>query len=142
MLQTPHSLVGAALGAASGNPTLAAPLGFASHLLGDLLPHWNPSFPYKSKLLYALNVADFIISIVVIGACWVLFTGRPEVVIGAIFAILPDLIAGFRYIFKIRWLRWYEKAHEWLQTDVPARYGIWPQLALSLASVWYLLKQI
>ncbi|MBR7837365.1 hypothetical protein KDL01_29065, partial [Actinospica durhamensis] len=41
MLVTNHVLSGAVLGAAVRNPWVAFPLGFASHLALDAVPHWG-----------------------------------------------------------------------------------------------------
>lgn len=138
MLETPHSLVGGALGAATGNPYAAAGLGIGSHFAGDWTPHWNPEFPFKSKRLYAFVIADFVVAEALVVAFWFWFPDRPEIAVGAFFGTLPDIILGVRYTFKVRWLRGYQRFHELLNTEVPIQYGIWPQLVFSAVSVWYL----
>jgi hypothetical protein len=51
MLFTPHSLAGAALGIAAGNPYAGFLLGVASHHLLDAMPHFDPgSFRVKRTL--------------------------------------------------------------------------------------------
>ena len=138
MLETPHSLGGGAVGAATGNPWIAVPSGAASHVLGDLVPHWNPEFPFRSKALYAFVIADFVVAEALVVAFWFLFPDRPEIAVGAFFGTLPDIILGIRFTFKVRWLRGYQYLHGLLHWEVPFRYGLWPQLVLSGLSVWYL----
>ncbi len=141
MLETPHSLLGAAVGGATGNPYWAAPAAFASHFAGDVLPHWNPNFPFRSKKLYAFVIADFTVALALVPILFVLFPGRPEFAIGALFGCLPDIILGIRFVFKIRQLRWYERIHSAIHFEVPLAYGLWPQLLVSLLSIWYLVTR-
>lgn len=138
MLETPHSLVGGAIGGLTGNPWLAAPAGFASHFAGDVLPHWNPNFPPQRKLDTVLAIIDFIVAESLVVGFWFVYPDRPEIAVGAFFATVPDLIAGARFTFRIRWLRWYERIHEAAQTDVPPIHGLWPQAVLTALSAWYL----
>lgn len=138
MLETPHSVFGAAIGAATGNPYVAAPVSFMLHFPGDALPHWNPQFPFHSKPLYAFVVADFTLALVFVGVCRIFFPDQPEVWIGALGGILPDILLGIRFVFQVRWLRAYERFHTSIQTEVSGLLGILPQLVVTLASVWYL----
>lgn len=138
MLETPHSVVGGAVGAAVGNPAGAFAAGIGSHFLGDVLPHWNPTFPFKSKALYAFVIADFVIAEALVVLLWFLFPDRPEIAIGAFAGTLPDVLLGIRFTFKVQWLRAYERLHTLIHWEVPLRYGLWPQLAVSVLGVWYL----
>ena len=138
MLEVPHSLLGGAIGAATGNPFLAAPAGAASHFATDLLPHWNPKFPFRSKALYSFVIVDFLVALGLVGVFAIIFPDRPEIAVGAFCGTLPDIIMGLRFTFKIRWLRAYERSHSFLQWEVPIVYGLWPQLIVSILSGWYL----
>jgi hypothetical protein len=140
MLETPHSLLGAAVGGATGNPFLAAPVAAASHFAGDILPHWNPSWPFRGKLTYAFVIADFVLALALVVAFWFIFPDRPEVAVGAFFGCLPDIILGIRYTFNVRWLQGYERAHGAIHNEVSPLHGIWPQTVVSLLSIWYLTK--
>jgi hypothetical protein len=141
VLETPHSLVGGAVGAGVGDPWLAFPAGAGSHVIGDLVPHWNPNFPFTSKKLYAFAITDFVLAEALVVGFYLAFPDRPEIAIGAFAGTVPDIILGFRYVFKIRWLRGYQRIHSILHWEVPLRYGLWPQTALSALAVWYLLAQ-
>ena len=140
MLETPHSLIGGAIGAATGNPYAAAVLGTGSHFVGDLVPHWNPEVPIQSKPLYALVIADFMVAEGLVVAFWFWFPNHPEVAIGAFCGTLPDIILGIRYTFRIRWLRRYQDIHKKLNVELPIQYGLWPQLGLAVLSAWYLVS--
>ncbi|MCL5433299.1 MAG: hypothetical protein M1524_04270 [Patescibacteria group bacterium] len=41
MTATGHAIIGAVIAAKIGNPELAVPIAFASHVLADLTPHWD-----------------------------------------------------------------------------------------------------
>lgn len=138
MLETPHSLLGGAVGAATGNPFVAAPAGFVSHFAGDILPHWNPNFPFKSRGLYAFVIADFVLALALVIVFYVLWPERPEIAVGAFFGTLPDIILGIRFTFKVRWLRTYERAHGFIHNEVSMLAGIPPQVVVMVLSAWYL----
>jgi len=42
MLETPHVVVGSAIGAKIPNPYISLPLAFLSHFVLERVPHWNP----------------------------------------------------------------------------------------------------
>lgn len=138
MLETPHSLLGGAVGAATGNPASAAVAGLGSHFLGDMVPHWNPNFPLKSRSEYTFVIGDFLLAEAVAVFLWFAFPDRPEIAIGAFAGTAPDIILGIRFLFRVRWLRTYERIHGKIQWEVPLRYGLWPQLVISLLSVYFL----
>ena len=139
MLETPHALTGAAVGALTGNVYGAGAAGFASHLAGDLMPHWNPKWPFRSKPLYGFVIADFVVAEGLVIALWLLFPDRPEIAVGAFFGTVPDIILGLRYVFKIRWLQGYERVHAAMNTDknIPVIAGLVPQVLISAGAIWY-----
>lgn len=49
MTATAHALVGATLAAAFPNPLIAIPLALASHIVCDLVPHWDSGTAYEKK---------------------------------------------------------------------------------------------
>ena len=138
MLETPHSIVGGAVGAATGSPAGAFAAGIGSHFLGDVLPHWNPTFPFRSKALYTFVIADFVIAEALVVAFWFLFPDRPEVAVGAFAGTIPDIILGIRFTFKVKWLRAYERFHGALNVELSLKYGLWPQLVISVLCAYYL----
>src|SRR5665811_549003 len=49
MTATGHAVIGVVIAAKIGNPALAIPIAFASHLLADRVPHWDPATNIKKK---------------------------------------------------------------------------------------------
>ena len=49
MTATSHAVIGAVIAAKIGNPALAIPIAFATHLLADRVPHWDPATNIKKK---------------------------------------------------------------------------------------------
>ena len=140
MLETPHSVIGAAVGGLTGNPYWAAVTATGSHFAGDILPHWNPNFPFHSKLLYAFVIADFVVAEALVIALWLIFPDRPQIAVGAFFGTVPDILLGIRFLFKVRWLQAYERFHGFIHVEVPWYYGVWPQLVLTVVAAVYLIS--
>jgi hypothetical protein len=138
MLETPHSLLGAAVGGATGNPWLAVPAATASHFAGDLLPHWNPSWPFRGRLTYAFVIGDFLLALALVPVFWLLFPDRPEVAVGAFFGCVPDIILAVYFVLRQHWLKWYVDFHGFVHWEVSPKHGIWPQTVVSLLAIWYL----
>lgn len=51
MTATAHALIGAAIASKIGNPYLSIPIAIVSHVLADLVPHWDSGTNKKSKSL-------------------------------------------------------------------------------------------
>lgn len=49
MTATAHALIGTVIAAKIGNPALAIPLAFTSHIILDLVPHWDAGTHGKNK---------------------------------------------------------------------------------------------
>lgn len=91
MLITNHVLSGAAIGAASGRPAAALPLGIASHFALDALPHWGRWRSREHFLRVA--VADGLTGLGAMAAVYALTARerRAAVLAGMVGAALPDL---------------------------------------------------
>ncbi len=102
MLSTPHLLVGAAIGASTGDPVLAFAGGFLSHLVLDAIPHTDQELldnPEHKGLL----PADYfpVILDIIVGWAIVLYFTRDmalvaacPILLGALGGIAPDLISN------------------------------------------------
>ena len=90
MFVTTHVLVGAAVGGLTRRPLLALPLGVASHLALDAVPHWGG---VSSATFLAVAVVDGLLGLTAMGAATVLSPPalRLAVLAGAAGAALPDL---------------------------------------------------
>lgn len=49
MTATSHAIIGTVIAVKIGNPVLAVPLAIASHILADLIPHWDTATNAKTK---------------------------------------------------------------------------------------------
>ncbi len=153
MLEAPHVLVGIALAEKTGHPLLAIPLALGSHIVLDMLPHWNPhlntemrtngGITYKTKQIILI---DGILSL----ALTAFFVNRalPDtmlaitIALSAFAAILPDVIEA-PYFFLKQKTNFLEKSIKFqkaIQTDAGPVFGILTQLAVSAASIWWILK--
>jgi len=49
MTATSHALIGTVIAAKIGNPALAIPLALASHVISDMIPHWDTATNIEKK---------------------------------------------------------------------------------------------
>ncbi|MFH1187024.1 MAG: hypothetical protein V1697_02515 [Candidatus Levyibacteriota bacterium] len=49
MTATGHAVIGAVIAAKIGNPALAIPIAFTSHIVADMVPHWDPATNRNNK---------------------------------------------------------------------------------------------
>jgi len=84
MLEFCHSLTGAVIATKIGNPLVSLPLSFASNLIIDLLPHWNPHLYTEKQKNSRLSVKT--LAFLAIDSLAGLFLG-----LTIAFSALPDL---------------------------------------------------
>ncbi len=117
MLAASHFIIGSAVGRMSGHPLLAAFLGFATHFLADMVPHWDLGYGFRKNLRsYILVAIDLVVGLAVIIAIGY-FRGFDRtlflnVLIGGFFGLVPDFIGFGAKILKIKPLEWYVRYHE------------------------------
>ncbi len=66
MTATAHALIGGAIAAAIPQPEIALPLAVASHLILDMVPHWDVGLNWKKKnkvVLFAESMLDLTVGI-------------------------------------------------------------------------------
>ncbi len=146
MLATPHLLTGAAIASVAPFP-LALPLSFASHFILDAIPHWQETLkPYKPNFWTWVRLpVDLILGV---GIFLWLITLKGESVnllFGALFAILPDLDSIFyigtlrRFLQRPLFKPWF-KFHEGIQRETKEWWGLLPQIAVVLLSLFIILN--
>ncbi|MFA6042358.1 MAG: hypothetical protein WCV85_03230 [Patescibacteria group bacterium] len=128
MLLSVHVVTGAAVAVVIRDPTLIPPLCFATHLVMDMLPHWNFPIPKGKSLgqfVESFGPDLFATILVYLG----LLLWHPELwwltSWGVFWTVLPDFLTLFRKDKPWRlWLRGYYKLHNALQTEVQPSIGL------------------
>lgn len=168
MMFTPHAVVGAAVGAAAGNPIVGFLGGFTSHHLLDMLPHFDQgSFRVKkegarylgeraeyveqhfSERDWAILFADWAVSALLFSAlAWFLpFELLFPAFAGALGGLLPDIadsspLWSKKLRGKFKALAAYHKFHAFFHWTVGLRrfwLGVGTQLLVIGAALLYLL---
>lgn len=113
MLELPHTLIGAAIATKIPNPVFALPLALISHVLVDLIPHWNPSLytetkkhgrpTRKSNRIILIDVllslaAGFLIA----ARVWPDLSHFLVIIFACFFAVLPDLVEAPYFYLNYR----------------------------------------
>lgn len=139
MTATSHALLGTIIAAKVGNPTLAIPLALASHVIADLIPHWDVGFGKKEKGLPRVlreSVGDVLLGFALSFALiFLLFpqTSLVYVFIIIIVAQLPDWLMAPYYFFNIKAFKWAYHFGKRTNTDLDKPWGIISQVvAVSL----------
>lgn len=123
MLVTNHVLSGAIVGAAVRSPWAAFPLGFASHLVLDAIPHWGRFDSHEHFMRVA--VADGLTGLAVMGAATAIARPgqRAAVIAGMAGAALPDLNKPGKIFFgRSPFPRRFDEFHGRIQDEAPDRF--------------------
>ncbi len=151
MILMTHAVIGAALTHQTAQYGIIFFIAFVSHYLFDMIPHWHYNVPHvkwaahlqpgKTLTMQWRFVPDIIrvgIDLTIgVALAFLFFDGLPEaVVIGALGAVLPDILAGLAKFWPLRVLVWHDRFHRWMHTtrDLDHRpvLGISTQLAIIL----------
>jgi hypothetical protein len=154
VLETPHTIVAAAIAAKSGNPYLAIPLAILSHFVLDKTPHWNPHLIAKDGSVKKIDKNS--LKIIVIDSSAALIIGSaialsflPDIkktllVFTCCFlAVLPDLIEA-PYIF-LNYKK--ESLKKWLffqkknQFNTNIVWGLTAQIVTVAAALWWMVQK-
>jgi hypothetical protein len=123
MLVTNHVLSGAVIGAATRNPWLAFPLGFASHLALDVAPHWGRWRSHEHFMQVA--VRDGLAGLAVMGVATAAAGPRQRVAVlaGMVGAALPDLNKPAKVFFgRSPFPKSFDDFHGRIQDEAPDRF--------------------
>lgn len=113
MTATSHAVIGAVIAAKIGNPLLAIPIAFASHLIADRIPHWDPATNIKKKGKERLLLDSFIdVSLSFALAYLITYYFFPETNISYMFLIVVcsqffDWLTAPYYFFNIKFAPFY-----------------------------------
>lgn len=67
MTATSHAIIGTIIAAKIGNPILAVPIAFASHIAADMIPHWDTATNKNGKSfrkLFIHSLSDVVLGFV------------------------------------------------------------------------------
>lgn len=123
MLVTNHVLSGAVIGAAVRSPWLAFPLGFASHLALDAIPHWGRFETHEHFMRVA--VADGLTGLAAMGAATAAAGPGERVAVfaGMAGAALPDLNKPGKIFFgHSPFPKAFDEFHGRIQDEAPDRF--------------------
>jgi hypothetical protein len=145
MLVLPHVATGAALGALIGDPFIVIPAAIASHFILDSIPHWQETMaPYhptwKTYLRIPIDIG--------LAVGLVLYTvhlqpaAMPGILLGAIFASIPDLDVITIKLPKLqrgivkRYWDWHCK----IQRETTSLWGVATQLSVLAVCIMTIYK--
>ncbi len=159
MILTTHGLAGAAVVSFfPEQPWLAITAAFASHFLLDALPHWDYSIQCLKKdvndptheglvvnplsLIDLLKISiDFTCGIILALMLLPIFPVAMSVwliLAGALAGMLPDFLQFIYFKFKPRWVKPFQRLHDFAHTRIRIKYrpivGITLQVLLVLAA--------
>lgn len=151
MLETPHVIIGATIAAKIANPLISLPLAFLSHLVLDLVPHWNPElhgemrkYGKTSSRSNLIILADVILSLGF--GFWIASQVLPNlekaavIIFASFLAVVVDVIEGFYFFLgaKHQFLKNLISFQRRYQKRFPLIPGLLTQVAVILLSLYIL----
>lgn len=134
MTATSHALIGVIIAAKFHNPALAIPIAITSHVIADMIPHWDTNFDRKKMTAMQLKMhagADVVLSFFAAGTLSRLFFPELNIVyalIIAFFAQLPDWLLTPYYFFGIKQFKWAYDFGKLTNREAPLPAGIVNQI--------------
>ncbi|MHA1372087.1 MAG: hypothetical protein ACTSRA_20500 [Promethearchaeota archaeon] len=153
MLLTPHTLVGASIGASIQNIPLIIVLGISSHFVLDAIPHFDWGIWHNYEKNFQLETKDYILLICDIMLATVLFYWVWNannfdylMLLGAFCAVLPDLIDNVPFWKHRARKTWFggqlHTLHIKVHFLIKPKYWYWgvvTQIIIIIACIYYLL---
>ncbi|OGH21267.1 MAG: hypothetical protein A2958_02090 [Candidatus Levybacteria bacterium RIFCSPLOWO2_01_FULL_38_13] len=136
MTATGHAIIGTVIATKIGNPALAIPLAFISHIIGDLFPHWDEGTNGKTKSKERIIKEALIDVILGFALSYLLiFLLFPQTNILYAFLIivtsqLLDWLTAPWYFFGIKPFKVFYKFQKMFDNRMPAPWGIINQVAI------------
>lgn len=144
MMIFPHLAVGGAIGEELQNPIAIFFIGFLSHFIFDLVPHYHPqgleSGEKLNKRVVLITIGEGLVSLVTLGLIYFL-KPNPLIIWGAFSAILPDIIEVLHFLPLLEkvlepYHQFKTKVHWW----VKSKWGILPQWIIAFIATFLILK--
>lgn len=117
MFFTNHALTGVLLGLTIENEFVLAPVAVSSHFLLDMMPHFGYDETNLSSRVWVITgVIDGVIGITLVaGACFVWPERVGHILLGAFFAVLPDLLYIPEVLMRRDFTGWLGRFHARIQ---------------------------
>lgn len=136
MTATSHAVIGTVIAAKIGNPYLAIPLAFLSHIVADMVPHWDVGTNRRLKTKRAMRIQaalDVILGFVV-SYFLIVFLFPQTNLIYAFVVILAaqalDWLMAPYYFFGIKQFKWAYDFGKKTNKDLDKPWGIIYQAAV------------
>lgn len=144
MIALNHILMGTAIGLAVKQPALVAPLAFVSHFVLDSLPHFDYKWRHlRFQTIWAMDAAASTVALLYI--CWAFPPLALAVVVGGVFAELPDVFWLYeRLVIHRRSRNWFFRFHhaiQWSETHRGFWYEVGYFIVLAVVNMWLLAAQ-
>jgi len=154
MYLTVHAAAGGAIGQWVNQPWLAFVIGFASHLVLDMIPHGDEGisswtwFKTERARIVAAGMIDLVLMVVML-VIWIKYSGYgqisqlPGMIAGTAGAVAPDALWGFQELTGAPLLRqyraWHQKTHNIIKTKLTTNQGFLLQIPLLVILTWIIL---
>ncbi|HEY5601102.1 MAG TPA: hypothetical protein VIK81_03355 [Patescibacteria group bacterium] len=93
MTATAHALIGASIAVKIANPLIGIPLAIVSHILADMVPHWDFGLGWRTKTKTKLFLQSSFDVLFGFGLVWLIFSSLADPIylfVMVIAAQLPD----------------------------------------------------
>lgn len=112
MTATAHALIGTVIAAKIGNPVLAVPIALASHLVLDMVPHWDTAFDSDIKnrrRIFVETIVDVLLGFSLSYSVIIFLFPQTNVLYAFLMIIvaqLPDWLFAPYYFFGWKSFKW------------------------------------
>ena len=141
MTATSHAIVGTVIAAKIGNPALAIPIAIASHVVLDLIPHWDTATNRRDKSrkrLFIDSSVDALTAVTVSYSVIAFFFPHTNLVYAAIivfFSLLPDILMAPYLFFRLEFFKWAYNFGKMTNNELDKPWGVLTQVAAILAVI-------
>jgi len=134
MTATGHAIIGTVIAAKIGNPTLAIPIALTSHIVGDLIPHWDTATNRTKKTfkkLFTHTFIDVILGFILSYLIIILFFPKTNFFYTFFIIIVSqffDWATAPYYFFKIKVFKWAYSLQKNFDNNLNLPWGLVTQI--------------
>jgi len=135
MTATAHAVIGTVIAAKIGNPTLAFPIALSSHILADLIPHWDTAYDSETKdrkRIFIETVGDVILGFSLSYSIIVFLFPQTNLIYAFLMIIMaqfPDWLFAPYYFFGWKSFKWAYEFGKNTNMNLDKPWGIFTQIA-------------